>query len=118
MLKGDMVKSDLIGKIEELVEAELKKANEQSPLFASDHEAYAFLLEEMQCASEAIDSIDSDLCTMWQRIKVRQECTMRKQRIVSYALFLAMEAVQIAAMAKKAIDSEKARKEAEECKEE
>ena len=35
-------------KIEELVQQELKEANEIHPAFASDHEAYAVILEELE----------------------------------------------------------------------
>lgn len=92
--------------IEELVQQELKEANEKHPLFHSPHEAYAVIKEELE---ELIDEV-KDVCncsdTIWYCAKNDEpvDTTLECMRIS--AMYAAMESIQVAAMCQKAIDSE------------
>lgn len=98
--------------VEELVVKELNSANEQFPLFASLHEGYAVMLEEVEEAESELEHVREKLYYIWQEIKLDgglhviplSEC------VKEYAIDLACEAIQVAAMAEKVIVSEKENK--------
>lgn len=99
--------------VEELVVKELNSANEQFPLFASLHEGYAVMLEEIEEAEFDLEQIKDEIYYIWQRIKKNENkgVTSLANCIKEYAVDLACEAIQVAAMAEKVIVSEKNRKE-------
>lgn len=101
----DVVRKD----VELLVEKELKAANENNPLFHSMHEGYAVMLEEKEEAEEELERINKfDIDILWQYVRndsfptAKVKCKDIKER----ATKLAVEAIQLAAMAQKFIDSE------------
>lgn len=87
--------------VEELVVKELNSANEQFPLFASLHEGYAVMLEKFEEADWELDQIRDEINYIWQRIKKNENKVVISlvDCIKEYAVDLACEAIQVAAMA-------------------
>ena len=88
-------------KIFELVNQELKEANEQYPLFHSPHEAYAVLKEEVEELQYNAGRLESLTGQMWAKVKVDVEIETITDPIHAQAVNAAMEAIQIAAMCEK-----------------
>lgn len=97
--------------VEELVVKELNSANEQFPLFASLHEGYAVMLEEFEEAEGELEWVRDHIDYMWKNVKQNNSETSVHfaDCIKDYAINLACEAIQLAAMAEKVIVSEKNR---------
>ena len=93
--------------IEKLAEMEKQDANRKFPLFHSLHEGYAVLLEEVEEAQEALNLAESSLSALWAHIRDNNAGRAPEfaGRVREHALDLAVEAVQVAAMAQKFIDS-------------
>lgn len=88
--------------IHSLIEQELKEANEKFPQFASDHEAFAVVLEEFQETKEELESCEGSLHFIWEQVK-RNRSTHNDYIIMEkYAVQLIQEAIQLAAMCRKA----------------
>lgn len=93
--------------IEKLAEMEKQDANRKFPLFHSLHEGYAVLLEEAEEAREALNFAEGSLSMLWAHIRDNNAGRALEfaGRVREHALDLAVEAVQVAAMAQKFIDS-------------
>lgn len=94
--------------VELLIKKELKSANEKFSLFTSAHEGYAVMLEEVEEAEAELDNIKSSLEYLWDRVKDnanRERLNIYARDIKKTAQNLACEAIQVAAMAQKLIDS-------------
>ena len=93
--------------IEKLAEMEKQDANRKFPLFHSLHEGYAILLEEIEEAREALNFAEGSLSMLWAHIRDNNAGRALEfaGRVREHALDLAVEAVQVAAMAQKFIDS-------------
>jgi len=101
--------------VELLVEKELKSANEKFPMFASAHEGYAVLLEEVEEAELELVSCKNCLDALWYEVKsnnkdLKKSATLRLKQL---AQNLSCEAIQVAAMAQKFIDSSEDKKQLE-----
>ena len=96
--------------LRDLVGLELRDANQHYPLFASNHEAYAVILEEWQEANEDLQATKERLDETWQKIRKDEYVDLDFIAMKSRALNAAYEAIQLAAMCQKAIDSERERK--------
>lgn len=93
--------------VEELVQKELSSANRKFPLFHSYHEASAVLLEEIEEMEEATEQIRKEYNDIWDNIKMDYAIEMDDFKYIEeLAVCVAIEAIQVAAMAQKAIDSE------------
>lgn len=99
----DAVKQD----VEKLVQKELESANKKFPMFHSDHEGYAVLKEEVEEAETDLMNIKDVLSVLWRYIKRNVEVPKKRQAelVKMCAIELAVEAIQVAAMAQKFIDS-------------
>lgn len=100
----DVVRKD----VELLVEKELKAANENNPLFHSMHEGYAVILEEVEEADLELFMLkDTWLSALWYYVKndEKNECVDSAENLKKFSVNLAIEAIQVAAMAQKFIDS-------------
>lgn len=86
-----------------LADMELKRANKIKPLFADEHHGWAVMLEEAQECEEDMQQINSELEKLWNAIRSNKKYDVRTIRII--AMELACEAIQVAAMAQKYIDS-------------
>lgn len=54
--------------IEELIQKELKEANNKNPMFSSDHEAYAVIKEEVEEAGFEFGSTTNYLDMLWHKV--------------------------------------------------
>ena len=92
-----------------LVDKELAAANERFPQFHSQHEGYAVIKEEVEETREQLDAVERYLNYLWDRVK--QECTTKEQveYIHMFAINVACEAIQVAAMCKKFLEMEEKR---------
>lgn len=94
-----------------MVNKELENANKNNPLFASDHEAWAVMLEEVEEVREVLEKIEKTMDTLWADIKANYSSGQDYDldSLNTYALELMLEAVQVGAMARKATLSRAAR---------
>lgn len=92
-----------LSKIQELADEELKEANKKYPLFHSDHEAYAVILEEFEECSEEVSSMSLWIAKMWEKIRDNDEIYSTMTEIKYHALHAAAEAIQVAAMCDKVV---------------
>ena len=93
---------ELVNGIEPLIMAELERANRKFPLFASDHEGYAVLLEEMDETADEFKIMNWDIRQIWDLIKHNSkngENLLRK--LEEHATLCAAESIQVAAMVRK-----------------
>lgn len=91
--------------VRELVAAELESANRQFPQFHSPHEGWAVMLEEVEEAESAIESVRVCMEILWKYyIRANDSGVERVESIKEYAIQLACEAIQIGAMAQKNLD--------------
>jgi hypothetical protein len=99
---------ELIKSVEKLAAEELERANKKFPLFHSTHEGYAVILEEVQETQYELKWVNEILDGMWEDIKNNfpdNEIYPYLEAIKSHAIYLAAEAIQVAAMAQKFQDS-------------
>lgn len=102
--------------VEKLVQKELVSANRRFPMFRSDHEGAAVICEEIQEAEYELERVRDRFQELWRAVK----CDMSSEWIskintviMNRAVNLACEAIQVAAMAQKFIDSQKEREKSE-----
>ena len=98
--------------VEKLVQKELESANSKFPMFRSDHEGAAVIFEEIQEAEYELECTKDRFQELWRFVK----CNLSSEwiaevnvAIMNRAVNLACEAIQIADMAQKFIDSQKKR---------
>lgn len=90
-----------LSKIQELVDEELKEANKKYPLFSSDHEAYAVIMEELEETEENVNSMGYCATAMWAGVKRNKSVKNNIEGLKDLALKTAAEAIQVAAMCDK-----------------
>ena len=104
------IKSD----VENLVQKELESANKRFPLFRSDHEGAAVIFEEIEECKTEIENLEIQFETLWSHVKADNKMSViTSERLKLTAVNLACEAIQVAAMAQKFIDSQKERDKSE-----
>ena len=99
---------ELLKEVELSVKSELERANKVHPLFNSPHEAYAVIKEEEEEAEHEWDLMKDNISWFWAYVKHDDsEADMLDclKQTKEDAMNLAAEAIQVAAMAQKAIDS-------------
>lgn len=100
----DVVRTD----VEKLVLKELQSANDKFGMFNSLHEGYAVILEEFDESKDNLNALEMDLNYLWYCIKndIVDEDFYKILRIIkTKAVSFAVEAIQVAAMAQKFVDS-------------
>lgn len=100
----------LEAELERLAVAELEQANKKFPLFASDHEGYAVILEEFQESEEEVNRARFRLNRLWESVRADEAQTEYIRHIRKSMLKAAAEAIQTAAMCEKFIQSQEERK--------
>lgn len=95
--------------VERLVWKELESENQRFPMFRSDYEGAAVIFEEIEKTEDALKSINSVFEELWYTVKLNESNESWVGRISEYSINLACESIQVAAMAQKFIDSQKAR---------
>ena len=96
------MKKRLMKSVNELVSQELKMANTNFPPFNSRHEGYAVLLEEVEEAEWDMEAVRSATDSLWHAIK--RDMPIPVAGVKNYAVRLACEAIQVAAMCDKFSD--------------
>lgn len=102
--------------VEKLVQKELESANQRFPMFRSDHEGAAVIVEEIQEAEYEFECIKDRFQELWRSVKCNMSSEWKaeiNEVIAKRAINLACEAIQVAAMAQKFIDSQKEREKSE-----
>ena len=101
------IKSD----VEKLVQKELEAANQKFPVFHSDYEGAAVIYEEVEEAESEMRGVNRHFDSAWYSVKTneRSRSYQYMNKIKNRAVNLACEAIQLAAMAQKFIDSQKER---------
>ena len=89
------------GKVLELVEMELAAANEKHPPFASQHEGYAVIREEIEEARAQINALEQHFGCAWDTIKHDSNAKERIEMCKHFAVWAACELIQVAAMCEK-----------------
>ena len=92
-------------KIIKLINEELDEANEKFPPFHSPHEAYGVIKEELEETKEELECCEKALEKYWMNVKldIKQYADITKMEV--YAINVAKEAIQVAAMCRKTLDS-------------
>ena len=103
------IKSD----VEKLVQKELEFANRKFPMFHSDYEGAAVIFEEIEETKDSLIDTEYQFGEMWKCIKDNMSGYPFIERLYVRAIEAACEAIQVAAMAQKFIDSQKEREENE-----
>lgn len=98
-----MAMIELRKEVEAAAMAELRRANEAFPLFSSNHEGYAVILEEVEEAQEAMDTLKSSMGVLWDRVRGKEiACFLEKETspvaMYNHAIDAACEMIQTAAM--------------------
>lgn len=98
---------ELLSSVSKLADEELKRSYEKFPKFNSPHEGYAVIKEEIEEHEDDTHDIFGNLCGLWNSVKENdsESCLNSITEIKKFALNAAAEAVQVAAMAQKYIDS-------------
>ena len=91
--------------IHKLIEEELAEANKKHPLFTDLHHAYGVIKEETEELHEELVACEGLLSDMWHRIREDMGAEDILRQIKAHAIYAAQEAIQVAAMAQKALDS-------------
>lgn len=99
----NVVKQD----VEKLVQKELESANQKFSMFHSDHEGAAVIFEEIEEAKTEMDETEKNFRVLWTHIKLNNGlvCSNHAEDLYRRSCRLACEAIQVAAMAQKFIDS-------------
>lgn len=99
--------------VEKLVQKELESANQRFPMFRSDHEGAAVIFEEIEETEHELNEVRFAFKEMWRSIKLNTGGIPFCEVVLKRSLNLACEAIQVAAMAQKFIDSQKERNKSE-----
>lgn len=91
--------------IHSLIKEELAEANKMHPLFSSQHEAWAVIREEVEELHEEIIACKGLQEEMWHRIRNDWGTEDILKQLYAHAIYATQEAIQVAAMAQKALDS-------------
>lgn len=108
--------SEIKSEVEKLVQKELESANQRFPMFRSDHEGAAVIFEEIQEAEQELKISKSNFENLWNAVKRNESSNFLAiylLRLNGNAVRLACEAIQVAAMSQKFIDSQKEREKSE-----
>lgn len=99
--------------VEKLVQKELESANHRFPMFRSDHEGAAVIFEEIEETKNSLSTVELAFTHLWRKIKKDISDIDLAKGLKYEAISLACEAIQVAAMAQKFIDSQKERENSE-----
>lgn len=90
-------------KVESLIDDELAYANLSFPMFRSTHEGYAVIAEEKEEVEEALNIFSKQFETFWMHIRGNRtdESVVSASYLRRYAVSLAIESIQLAAMCQK-----------------
>ncbi|MCM0648666.1 hypothetical protein NBE98_09795 [Clostridium swellfunianum] len=109
------MRDKLLNSVKQVVEEELQRTYTEYGFgdFNSNHEAYAVIKEEIEEARIELDRAEQRLRWAWEIIKKNENPKESIEKIRLYGIYLACEAIQIAAVAEKYITSLKKQREDE-----
>lgn len=92
--------------VESAVEKEMTAAIKKHGLNHSFHEKYAVMLEEAEEAYEEVEEVKAALHRMWVAIRLNDDrvAAQNAARLEHFAINAAEEFIQLAAMARKAVE--------------
>lgn len=93
--------------VEKLVQKELESANRRFPMFHSDYEGAAVIFEKIEMSKYDFEHVERYFNFLWSKVKTSGRYGNCIKNIIFNAYNLAYEAIQIAALAQKFIDSQK-----------
>lgn len=96
------IEIEKLAEIERLAEKELKAANKIHPPFASQHEAFAVIVEEIEELCDESNKLQTIQSQMWKRVRADESMEIHLDDAERCAIAAAQEAIQVAAMCKKA----------------
>lgn len=103
-----MIAEEATKSIEQAVCHELRNiVKKYGPTYASEHEGYAVLLEEVEEACEAADFMEDALKQLWASIRSNAFSTFELSQIYNFAKGLAEEAVQVVAVCERFMETVK-----------
>lgn len=106
--------SEMKAAVEKLAEKEFESANQKFPMFRSDHEGAAVIVEEIEEAKAELEEIDDNFHNLWCLVKDNDiRSSAYAGWVFTSSIRLACEAIQVATMAQKFIDSQKEREKSE-----
>lgn len=91
----------LLDNVKTLVKTELDLANEQHPMFSSNHEGYAVIHEEVEEAYDEMIRIEYYDGLLWGDVKEDESVEEDADEIERHAIRCACECIQVAAMCEK-----------------
>jgi hypothetical protein len=94
--------------IRTLISEEYERANEKFPLFASNHEAYAVVLEEYEEMLEESQFLGLEIESLWTAIRKdedEEQISSKLRTALNTTILLIEEAVQTGAMLYKSLKS-------------
>lgn len=87
--------------VEILTFKELNSANDQFPLFHSQHEGYAVIKEEVEEVMDGMNALLEVFSNGWSAIKKNEDATIQMKMVGQIAQQVAVEAIQVSAMCDK-----------------
>ena len=103
-----MIAEEATKSIEQAVCHELRNiVKKHGPTYSSEHEGYAVLLEEVEEACEAAEFMQDALKRLWTSIRQNEFSNFELSQIYNYAIGLAEEAVQVAAVCERFMETVK-----------
>ena len=103
-----MIAEEATKSIEQAVCHELRNiVKKYGPTYASEHEGYAVLLEEVEEACEAANYMQDALKILWTSIRQNEFSNFELSQVYNYAKGLAEEAVQVAAVCERFMETVK-----------
>lgn len=100
------MRKELIDSVESIVSEELNIALQKFGEFKNNHEAYAVMKEEIEEAEEELIELNTLLRNYWYYVKINSSTNAihpKLKYIRKHAINMACEAIQVAAMAEKAL---------------
>lgn len=104
------MRQGLIDGVTEIVQQELEECIKQHGLFNSAHEGFAIMLEEVDETTEDAAIFNKTFLEFWKAIKEnkpKEELIEIASKLKKYVELMACEAIQVAAVCLKFIDSSK-----------
>ncbi|MCB2300375.1 hypothetical protein [Clostridium tagluense] len=100
-----MIDEGLRKAVETLSREELQRANKIHPQFVDMHQGYAVIKEEIEECEEALKLIETHANNLWSNVRTDNLAGFKLDAkvIKRYAIELALEAIQVAAVAQKLI---------------
>jgi len=101
-----MIDEGLRKTVETLAREELQRASKIHPPFVDMHQGYGVIKEEIEECEEALNTIKTHLDYLWNNVK-RDDLfgfKFEAKTIKIHAIELALEAIQVAAVAEKLMD--------------